>query len=63
MAQWVTHWVAQGKTARGLWFETWREQTRQAKKMKIRNELTPDRAWGDAALCSRDFRVNRGEQG
>ena len=26
-----------------------------AKIWKIRMELNPDRAWGDAALCSRDF--------
>lgn len=34
-----------------------------AKKYKIRVELAPDRARGDAALYSRDFRVSRGEQG
>jgi hypothetical protein len=32
-----------------------------AKKWKTRIELTPDQAWGDAALCSRDFRVSWGE--
>jgi hypothetical protein len=39
------------------------ERSRGAKIWKIRVELTPDPAWGDAALLLRDFRMSWGELG